>query len=336
MTFAVGYGLVRFYWAAGGRWGYTACDRSHETADMSSGCAARQLSTLPFWQGWGAVALCCVLIAIAALATRSRSRAAAVGAWVACAALVVVSFPMHLLFQIPAALAGHPTDWRDLVNRLLLFGGGLLFGAAATAVRIRRCDHPRVEGRRPVPGWVRRWAYAGFAVPVVGWTVPHGLWLLGVPLGISAAGIDEVRDNLWQTAPAVTVAIVILPTLGGLLTLGLVRPWGQVLPAWLPLLAGRRVPRLLALIPAGVVAVSLISYGLISGWILIDGLRTGTTTWSQLRSGWAVAVTVPVFLAWGVALGVTAFGYYLVTRLRCGVCQPTTTRSLLSSREGRQ
>ena len=146
---------------------------------------------------------------------------------------------------------------------------------------------------------------------------------MGVPLGISASEIDEIRNNLVLTAPAVAVAIVILPTLGGLLTAGLVRPWGYVFPAWLPLLAGRRVPRLLALIPAGVVAVSLISYGLISSWFLVNGLRTGTTTWSELRSAWAVALTVPVFLAWGAALGVTAFGYYLVTRSRCLVCETT-------------
>jgi hypothetical protein len=92
-TFAAGYGLLRGYWAAGGRWGYTACDRSADAAELTRGCGAEHLVRLPFWQGWGAVVLCGALAMVAALPILRPGRAAAVAAWTACAALVVMSFP---------------------------------------------------------------------------------------------------------------------------------------------------------------------------------------------------------------------------------------------------
>ncbi len=331
LAFAVGYGALRLSWAAGGRWGYPTCDRSNGAAEIASGCAAAG-AALPFRAGWGAVALCCALVGIAALAFRGGSRVTAALAWVACAALVVLSFPMHLLFEIPAGLAGRPTDWRDLAGRLLLLGGGLVFGAAAATLRAPGCRHPRTDRPRPVPGWMRRWAYAAAAAPVLGWTVPHGLWLLGVPLGISAAELRDIRAGLIDTSPVVAAAIVVVPVLGALLTVGLVRPWGRVFPSRVPWLAGRRVPRPLALVPAGIVALSLTCYGVISSWIVLDGLRTGETTWSQIRTGWAVTATVVVFLVWGIALGVATWGYELLTRVHCPTCRRAVTARMRGSR----
>jgi hypothetical protein len=291
-----------------------------DAAEISTGCDAERLATLPFWAGWGAVALSGVLAAVAALVRLRPRRAATVGAWGACGGLVALSFPVHLLFEIPTALSGRPTDWRDLVNRLLLLGGGLLFGAAAASAGPRRCGHPRAGGPQPVPTWVRGWAYAGVAVPALGWTVPHGLWVLGVPFGIST---DEILRALRDIGPAFAVAITIVPALGSLLTLGLAQRWGQVFPRWIPYLGGGPVPRLLALVPAGVVAVALTSYGLIGIKLMTEDLVTGKVTWSQLGSGWAVVGTELVFLAWGVTLGVATLGYHLVTRPRCDGCEPT-------------
>jgi hypothetical protein len=322
LGFAAGYGLLRLYWAAGGRWGYTACDRTRSpgAAELSTGCGAEQLATLPLWRGWGAVALCCVLAAVAALLALGRGRAAQVGAWGACAALVALSFPLHLLFEIPAAVSGRPTDWLDVVDRLLLLGGGLLFGMAAAPTGPRRCAHPRVDGPQPVTASTRRWAYAGVAVPVLGWTVPHALWLLGVPFGIPADDLAAMRQDIDLGS---AVAITVAPALGSLLTLGLAQRWGQVFPCWVPRLAGRRVPRLLAVVPAGVVAAALTAYGLVSAGVMTTALVTGATTWSQLAAGWAVAATLLVFIGWGAVLGAATLGYHRVTRPHCELCGPS-------------
>lgn len=46
------------------------------------------------------------------------------------------------------------------------------------------------------------------------------------------------------------LALTVVSQAAAFLTLGLVRPWGQTVPRWLPLLGGRRIPPLAATIPA--------------------------------------------------------------------------------------
>ncbi|WP_436533635.1 hypothetical protein [Actinoplanes sp. HUAS TT8] len=233
---------------------------------------------------------------------------APVAGWVAAAVLLLLAFPLNLLFEVPAALAGRPSDGRDLGARLALVAGGVVFGGLAAACAPPR--RPVTADYRPVPRWARRWAYASVALPVIGWALPHGLWVLGVPFGISAAELDDIHRNLSTGAGA---AITLVPPLAGLLVLGLVQRWGQQFPRWVPGLGGRAVPRLLALAPAGLVAISLVTYGLLSIGKLIIDVLDGDQRW---RTGWAVDATLLVFAGWGLALGVTTVGYFLATRQR--------------------
>ncbi len=256
--FAVGYGLVRVYWALGGRWGYTACDRT--AAPRPGGCGA-DTAALPFWSGWGAVALC---VALVVLSLSHR------GLWVGCVALLVLAFPAHLLFEIPAALGGRPTDWRDIGHRVVLLAGGLLFLLAATWPR------PRLS---------RRWAQVAAVLPVVGFSTPHALWFLGVPLGIPDSMLAAVRVDLDVVT---ALALVLAPAVGGALTLTLLLPWGR---------------RWFVVVPAGVVAIALTAYGLLGIGLMSTDLLSGATTVEDLGASWAVALTELVFLVWGVALG---------------------------------
>ncbi|MEV4656432.1 hypothetical protein [Micromonospora sp. NPDC049301] len=307
VVFVVGEVALRLYWIAGGRWGYTACDRT-DLVDPAGGCGADRVQTLPFWAGWGAVGVGVALAMILVCATRLPGRATAAGSWAAGALLLVVSFPLHLLFEVPAALAGRPSDWRDLGARLTLVAGGVLFAGLANASGPQR--GPVAPGYQPVPRWTRLWAYAAVALPVVGWAVPHALWVLGVPFGISERELNDIHLNLsTQTGAAITL----VPPLAGLLVLGLVQRWGQQFPRWVPGLHGRRVPRLLAVIPAGVVALALVTYGVLSVAVFVGQLLAGDLRWSDVWEGWAVAATLLVFLAWGVSLGVTTTGYALTT-----------------------
>lgn len=299
---------LRLFWIAGGRWGYTACDRT-EPGDVASGCGAGQVEVLPFWPGWGALAVGAVLAVVAGCALRFPGRAAATAAWTAATLITVAAFPLHLLFEVPSAIAGRPSDWRDLGARLALVAGGVLFAGLANACGPRRA--PRAPGYRPVPRWTRRWAYVAVALPVIGWAVPHVLWVLGVPFGISGQKLADAQRDL--TTPA-GVAIAVVPPLAALLILGLVRRWGQEFPHWVPGLGGRMVPRLLAVIPAGVVAVALTTYGTLSLAVFAGQLATGEVRWTDVREEWAVAATLLVFLGWGVSLGVTTAGYAATTR----------------------
>ncbi|WP_262286925.1 hypothetical protein [Micromonospora sp. MA102] len=310
VVFVVFEVTVRAYWISGGRWGYTACDRTH-LVDPTGGCGADLVETLPFWAGWGAVGVGVALAVLVVCLVRFPGRYSVAGGGAAAALLLVLSFPLHLLFEIPAALVGRPSDWRDLGARLVLATGGLLFAGLTNACAPHR--GARATGYQPVPRWTRRWAYVTVALPVAGWAVPHGLWVLGVPFGISQRELDDIHRSL---STGTGVAITLVPPLAGLLVLGLVQRWGQRFPHWLPRLRDRPVPPLLAMVPAGVVALALVTYGILSVAVLVRQVLRGETHWSDVREGWAVTGTLLVFLCWGVALGVTTTGYAIATRPR--------------------
>jgi hypothetical protein len=305
VVFVVGAVALRLYWITGGRWGYTACDRTH-LVDPAGGCGAEQVAALPFWSGWGALGVGVALAVVLVCTVRFPSRWATAASWAAAALLLVVAFPLHLLFEVPAALAGRPSDWRDLAARLALTAGGVLFAGLANASGPLR--RPATAGYRPVPRWTRGWAYVAVALPVVGWALPHALWVLGVPVGISERELNDIQQDL---STRTGVAITVVPPLAGLLVLGLVQRWGQQFPRWVPGLRGRQVPRRLAVIPAGVVALTLIAYGVLSIAVLVGELIAGESRWSDVWDGWAVTATLLVFLGWGVSLAVTTAGYAL-------------------------
>jgi len=310
LAFVVCQAALRLYWIAGGRWGFTACDRTHLGQQPAGGCGADQVTALPWWPGWCSLGCCAVLLVVLGAAVRRpASSVVATGVWIAAGTLLTAAFPLHLLFEIPAAAAGRPSDWRDLLARLALVVGGALLAGLATSVGPGR--QRGVAPYRPVARWTVRWGYAAVALPIVGWALPHALWVLGVPFGISAAELADIRTNL---SLAAAVAITAVPPSAALLTLGLIHRWGQRFPRWVPRVGDRVVPPQLAILPAGIVALALVTYGLLSAGVLVRSVADGTRTWSELAQGWAVAATTLVFLSWGVALGVTTLGYHLATR----------------------
>jgi hypothetical protein len=305
VVFVVGEVVLRLSWIAGGRWGYTICDRTDLGDHPAGGCGADQVATVPFGSGWGALGLCVVLAVLIAYPHRWK----VAPSWVAAVILLVLAFPLHLLFEIPAGLAGHPTDWRDIGGRIALLAGGIAFAGLANAVGPPRGPAPTEF--RPVPRWARHWAYVAVTLPTVGWAVPHGLWVLGVPFGISK---QDLRGADGDLSTAIGVAITVVPPLAGLLVLGLVQRWGQQFPRWVPGLGGRRVPRLLAVLPAGTVAITLVTYGVLSFGVFAGQVLDGEQSWAQVREGWATVATLLVFLSWGIAVGVTTAGYVAATR----------------------
>lgn len=131
---------------------------------------------------------------------------------------------------------------------------------------------------------------------------------------------------------------MLAPSLGGLVTLGLAHRWGQVFPRWVPALGGRRVPRPLALVPGGIVATALTSYGLIGVTEMTRDMSRGATSWLSLGDNWAVVGTEVLFLVWGVTLGAATIGYHLVTRSRCAACAasaPPSARARITATAAR-
>ncbi|MFI7491951.1 hypothetical protein ACIBXA_26580 [Micromonospora echinaurantiaca] len=173
---------------------------------------------------------------------------------------------------------------------------------SATAVAPAPSRHPR-DGR-PAPRWAVRTAHL---IPLL--TLPSGLWRIalvaGVPLG--TVGVDgPIRG--WLAVYIVSLSV--LSEALALLAIGLVRPWGETFPRWLPLVGGRRVPPAFAVTAATAGAVALI---LIWGYAAVNMVLRDVTGFTP--AGFAlVAVCYAPLLLWGPLLLALTAAYH---RRRC-------------------
>ena len=149
---------------------------------------------------------------------------------------------------------------------------------------------------RPVPGWARRVAEIAALAPV-----PSSLWRLplmfGVPMGMDQAFMDDMMDHpLWMRA-GYLLALGLISDGAAFLTLGLVRSWGEVWPRWMPVMGGRRVHPLAAVVPAllGGVVVTVITFVMAVGWN--SNMTNGYNGWEILQT----AMYAPLLL-WGPLL----------------------------------
>ncbi|WP_410618220.1 hypothetical protein [Amycolatopsis sp. cmx-8-4] len=153
-----------------------------------------------------------------------------------------------------------------------------------------------------------RWAVvAAHLVPVV--TLPSGLWRIalvaGLPLGLRVGDADVGGDA------AYIVGLSVVSEALALLTLGLVRPWGERVPRWVPLLGGRRVVPWAAIGPAAAGAVAL---AVIWGFAFRDFPDFGLVAFSHPAGHvLLVACYLPVLL-WAPLLAAVTWSYY---RRRC-------------------
>jgi hypothetical protein len=132
---------------------------------------------------------------------------------------------------------------------------------------------------------------------------------LGVPLGFSPAALEADGMPGWGTVSV--IFLTVLTEVLALLSLGLVRPWGEVVPAWVPRLAGRRIPPAAVVLSAGVGGVLLTVMWTFSvvGLIPVAGLDrvahfTGGAGWRTLLIGCYAPATL-----WGPILLWLAYRY---------------------------
>ncbi|WP_157630351.1 hypothetical protein [Kribbella catacumbae] len=157
----------------------------------------------------------------------------------------------------------------------------------------------------PVPRWAYRLAHV---IPFL--TLPSGLWRLGLVAGSSMGMLDETGRPLHlQNAgeAAYIVFVSLFAEAVALTAFGLVKPWGEVAPRWIPFIGGRRVAPYAAIIPA-----TLGALGLIAIWTY--GFRDVFTGDFLPFSSDAAAVLMiscyaPLQL-WGPALLVLTWAYY--------------------------
>jgi hypothetical protein len=158
--------------------------------------------------------------------------------------------------------------------------------------------------------------------------LPSGLWRVGIALGFSmgissAAGVDASSGLVRGWGVFYVLALTVLSEAISLLSLGLVQPWGEVFPRWIPFLGGRRVPPVPATLVAATGAVALMviwTFATVNFFRLTlagppgQGLEFTNAWWEAL----VIACYVPLLL-WGPLLLVVTGAYYQRRRPRAAV-----------------
>ncbi|MEU3778338.1 hypothetical protein AB0F11_35070 [Streptomyces sp. NPDC032472] len=246
-------------------------------------------------------------------------------------------------FAVSLLSLSAPDSATGLAHTLLSAAGTALLVPVLVAHRRRlrgacpRCGHRhggRADGplSRPAPSRApRRTRIAAWLLlcGLLPWAAVKTVWTLGGDaLGVTAEGWREANSGAPGAARALAEAgidvTVLAAAVGVFLALGLLYRWGQVFPRWTLLLAGRRVPRLLPLLPAWACAAGLSLYGI--GLLVyaplsaMDVLPAVETAWPfTTRAGltWMVGFGGSAFAGLGLALAVGACSYTRRTRPVC-------------------
>ncbi|MFF4223926.1 hypothetical protein ACFYZH_13840 [Streptomyces abikoensis] len=157
----------------------------------------------------------------------------------------------------------------------------------------------------PVP---RRLDRTARAVPLV--VLPSGLWRMamavGVPVGFSGQLAEDWRPGL-ETTSYITLLTLVVELLA-FLTLGLVRPWGERTPRWLPLLGGRHVPVWAAVVPAALGALAVTACVMPMFWGHLPG-SAGAAEGPHGAAAWIMNACYLPLLLWGPLLAVVTVAY---------------------------
>ena len=183
---------------------------------------------------------------------------------------------------------------------------GVLYAAAhlvAAVGLIARLVPGRNARRGPFAKWVLRHR-AAITIVAAGCALPYSIarasWLTPWPL-LAPSGLDFV------TMPAVLFTGLSLGAAmlaGGLLTLGLILPWGRRFPRWMAGLGGRPVPIALAVVPASIVA-ALFTVG---GVDMMLSVLEGTLSDGSIGQVLEFALAFPFWL-WGPLLAFATWAY---------------------------
>jgi hypothetical protein len=341
-AWSMAYGALGVYWSAGGRgFPFGVADRA---GDLSLLAAARQETAAPVIAALGLAGMICGVAMARAVGTRFARWVLLGFAWIAAVGLAVLIPDFRVLVVVayaPILLIGAPFDWPERVsffdaipwpvlNQAICVAGGLAWAATALVYQRRTRDACVYCGRRDtVPTWqtpaaARRWGtwavVVAVIVPVV-YALTRWAWALGVPLGLTDKFFREGQaTGLWRIGAALgTLALI-----GAVLTTGLIKPWGEVFPRWVPRFSGRPVPHALVVVPVAFVSVIVTSAGLMFLRRAIAGtfkLGDNPVTFTENSAALWPELIWPL---WGLALCAAALAYHYRTRRQCRYCGRVT------------
>lgn len=232
----------------------------------------------------------------------------------------------------PIVLIGAPFNWPPgnyldaipwpVINQFICIAGGFVWAAAAlvygreTQGACTYCGRTDKGNDWTSPTAAAKWGkwatYIAALIPLV-YAATRFAWALGIPLGISEEFLELGQtEGTWGAGAALASVAVA----GSILTLGLTQQWGEVFPRWLPLVGGKRVPPVIAIVPAAIIAAMVTTAGL----MFIRRTALGMGTFSLTGGDWAALAPELLWPLWGVALGAATLAYYYRRRGPCPHC----------------
>ncbi|MFI6845076.1 hypothetical protein OG535_06395 [Kitasatospora sp. NBC_00085] len=160
------------------------------------------------------------------------------------------------------------------------------------------------ETERPVQPWALRLAKL---LPFV--VLPHCLWRLPFAFDFEMGTVDPSAPPLPWWGAYYVFGLSLLTEALALLCTGLVSGWGETVPAWLPLVGGRRIRPAAAIVPA-----TLGGLGLVALWDPMPLAWFGVLGFHEVpySNGWwrALAhVCVGPVMLWGPIVLALAYAY---------------------------
>lgn len=177
------------------------------------------------------------------------------------------------------------------------------------APKIFHTAPPVSDTERPVPRWAMRLAYA---LPLL--LLPSCLWRLPFAVHFEMGQVQEQgMPSYWVSVPYV-LTLSVLTEVTAILAIGLVRGWGEVAPDWIPVIGGRRVRPLAAVVPAvvgGLILSALFTDVPIGGrrrltvFGVVETVEYSNSAWHTLAQ-----VCVAPTAVWGPIVIALAIAYY--------------------------
>ncbi|MFF4384083.1 hypothetical protein [Kitasatospora sp. NPDC001547] len=168
----------------------------------------------------------------------------------------------------------------------------------------------------PAPG-VPRWAVrTGYAITLA--VLPSCLWRIGgfildLPLLEHGPTPPDRAAGSFDGGWAYILALSVVSEGLALLCFGLVARWGEVWPRWVPVLGGRPVPVLAAVVPAGLGSAALMVFPYSMVMFSFGLTIRGDRDLGLITHGWQTAVFWASYLplaAWGPLLAALTVHYY--------------------------
>jgi hypothetical protein len=309
----------------------TTSSEAYPSLSLTMGMPVAQVSLL---LAAAAALVCAGLLALGAIAravgrgraaagsSRARTALAIAVPVIAIAALVSTcdANPLALAGYLPAVLIGSlfSSHWREVLVSLPTAELGSQLAVAGVAVvaiiaTLRALD--ALRGGASLPRWQQpaaaaRWGRTAVAVAVAVpllYAATRIMWVLGFPLGFDVEAYEETGGEINNGLVLAAGALV-----GSILTIGLVRPWGERFWAWFPGLGGKRVPVGLAVVPASIVAALILPAGV--SMIVASVGQLGIASIGDLVDNWAAIGVTFLWPIWSIALAVATWAYALRRR----------------------